>query len=138
MKEIYVIDACALIAYFNDEDGADKVAYLFKEALRKEVEVLMPAINLCEVYYDCLRIKGEKKAKELLEKIELLPVSIQKTLENDLLMLAGKFKVEESVSLADSFALGLAKLKEAKLVTSDHHEFDTIEEKGLLEFEWIR
>jgi len=138
MKKIYVIDACALIAYFNNEDGADRVATLLKKALRKEVEILMAAINLYEVYYDCLRIKREGKAKELLEKVALLPISIQRVSENDLLTMAGKFKVEESVSLADSLALGLAKLKKAKLVTSDHHEFDVIEEKGLIGFEWIR
>ncbi len=138
MKKVYVIDACALISYFNNEDGADRVAALLKKALRKEVEILMSAINLYEVYYDCLRIKGDGKAKELLEKIALLPIFIQRIFENDLLVVAGKFKVEESVSLADSFALGLANLKKAKLVTSDHHEFDVIEEKGLIKFEWIR
>jgi len=138
MKKIYVIDASALIVYFNNENGADKVAALFKKAVRKEGEIFMSVINLYEVYYDCLRIKGQKKAKELLEKIELLPLSIQRISENDLLTISAKFKVEENVSLADSLGLGLAKLKKAKLITSDHHEFDIIEEKGLIEFEWIR
>ncbi len=43
-----------------------------------------------------------------------------------------------NVSVADSVALGLAKLKGASLVTTDHHEFDPIEEAGEMRFHWLR
>ena len=31
-RDIYVLDACALIAFFNDECGVEKVSQLFEEA----------------------------------------------------------------------------------------------------------
>jgi hypothetical protein len=42
------------------------------------------------------------------------------------------------VSLADSVALGLAQQHNAHLVSSDHHEFDPIDEDGKARFQWIR
>ena len=48
------------------------------------------------------------------------------------------FKVNYKVSVADSFALGLAKENRAIMVSSDHHEFDIIENSKELEFSWIR
>ena len=59
----YIIDACALIAYLRDEDGAER----FKELLyNKKKQLCMHAINLGEVYYDSLRISNIKKANEVL------------------------------------------------------------------------
>ena len=50
-----VLDACALIAFFNDEPGADVVA----EALRVVPVVEMAAINLLEIAYDAVRRSGQ-------------------------------------------------------------------------------
>jgi predicted nucleic acid-binding protein len=47
-------------------------------------------------------------------------------------------KVEERVSFADAFALALAERLSVPLVTTDHHEFDPIEEKGHFRFLWLR
>ena len=63
---VYVLDACALIAYLNDEEGAALVEERLTEAARGEVSVLLAAVSLCEVYYDCLRTKG---GVELLQRI---------------------------------------------------------------------
>ena len=68
MKEVYVMDACALIAYFNNENGADRVACLLKRALKKEVEIFTSAVNLCEVYYEELTNKRERKGKGAFRK----------------------------------------------------------------------
>ncbi len=44
-----ILDACAVIAYLRDEEGADTV----ESALISE-ECCIHAINMCEVYKDCL------------------------------------------------------------------------------------
>lgn len=64
--DTYVLDASALIAYYNDEDGAERVQELLDQAARSEAFVQMSAVNVCEVYYDCLRIAGHQRADELL------------------------------------------------------------------------
>jgi PIN domain nuclease of toxin-antitoxin system len=130
----YVLDACALIAYFNDEAGADVVEALFAE--NKELVVSM--LNVYEVYYHAVRTSGEENAKSLLDDIEALPVKIIKDISKDIIIEAAKFKVDYSLSLADSIALGLGKHLNAYVVTADHHEFDILEEKKLVDFFWIR
>lgn len=137
-KDIFVIDACSLIAFFNDESGAEKVEALFQKALDEEAEIFLHTINLYEVYYDCVRVKGKEKAEELLSEVSTLPIDIERGISNTLISEAGYFKVNEKVSLADSILLGLAKIKNASVISSDHHEFDVIEKKNLVNFFWIR
>ncbi len=52
-----VLDACALIAFFNDEPGADLVA----EALHVVPGVEIAAINLLEIAYDAVRRSGQQR-----------------------------------------------------------------------------
>ena len=130
----YVLDACALIAYINDEKGADVVEAL----LAGKNHVVVSIINVYEVYYDALRTSGEEKANSILEDIEGLPIKIIRNISKKAILEAAKFKVNYSISLADSIVLGLAVLLNAFIVTSDHHEFDVIEEKDSLNFHWIR
>lgn len=137
-REIYVLDACALIAFFNDEHGAEKASWLFEKASMGQIDVLMSAVNLCEVFYDRLKAKDAGAALELLEDIKLLPINIHREIGDALVTEASKFKVGWRVSLADAFALGLARLVEGKLVSTDHHEFDVIDEAGLIHFYWLR
>lgn len=137
-KKKCVLDACSLIAFFNDEPGAEKVQELFQKAVNEETEIYMHAINFYELYYDCLRIKGIDKAKELFSAIAILPITIERDISDKLITEASYFKVNEKVSLADSIMLGLAKIKNAAAVSSDHHEFDSISNKKLINFFWIR
>jgi predicted nucleic acid-binding protein len=55
-----------------------------------------------------------------------------------LLREVGKIKATEKVSLADAFAVGLAVTLHAQLVTSDHHEFETLQNKGMVKILWFR
>ena len=61
----YVLDACALVAYFNDEIGADVVEGLFIKASRGQCILLMNKYNLLEVYYGYLRDNGEAFAENI-------------------------------------------------------------------------
>ena len=66
----YVVDACALIAYLRGETGGDKLRALLK---KEDNKFLMHSVNLGEVYYDTLRIKGLVAATELFIDIARLP-----------------------------------------------------------------
>jgi PIN domain nuclease of toxin-antitoxin system len=130
----YLLDACALIAFFNKEEGADVVESLFEN----KAEIFVSIVNVYEVYYDACRTDGEEKAKELLADIEKLPIKIIRNIDKEVIIKAARFKVDFSISLADSIALGLGKELSAKVVTADHYEFDKIEEKKSADFYWIR
>lgn len=135
---VYVFDACALIAFLGNEDGADRVREMLEAAGQGENRIIIHGNNLCEVYYDHLRVFGDKKAEKMIGEILDLPLEIISEISIPLLKLAGKFKVEKSISFADSFVLALAKIEKATIVTTDHHEFDSIEKEGDISFVWIR
>ena len=131
----YVIDACALIAFLQNEGGGDILRELFK---MPENEFFMHSVNLTEVYYDAVYVAGEEKAQELFEKVVGLPITILWDLNVSLIKLVGKYKTSYQISFADAFVLALAEKKKAIVVSTDHHEFDVIESAGKLSFYWLR
>ena len=58
MKKVYVLDACALIAFLNDEVGAQFVETLLSEATAQDVDLVMNRVNLLEIYYGVYRDDG--------------------------------------------------------------------------------
>jgi predicted nucleic acid-binding protein len=134
----YVLDACALIAYYNDEEGSESVESVLSEALNGDSDISIHHVNLFEVYYDLQRSGGEDKANKAMDSFGDSPIAVIDTFTNELMKEAARFKLSFKISVADAFALATAKLENATLVTADHHEFDAIEEAGELNFLWIR
>ena len=97
------------------------------------------AINTCEVYYDTWRVSGEVKAKEAIELLVSLGMTVREDMDTAFWQSVGKLKAEiKRVSLADCCALALAQRTGATLVTADHHEFDPIVEMNLCPITFIR
>jgi PIN domain nuclease of toxin-antitoxin system len=126
MAEKHLLDACALIAYLNDEEGADKVEELLWKSDQSAENLLMHEVNLLEVYYGIYRDEDEKLAEQTYEKVVNLPIKILTGLRKGVFKEAGRLKAVYKVSLADSIALAEAKVRQIPLVTCDHHEFDLI------------
>ena len=95
-------------------------------------------INLIEINYGIVRSDGSDIANIILSGIRKLPIKIIDKIDNKLFDNSSYFKSNYKISLADSIALGLSKSLNAKLVTSDHHEFDVIDKNHEIEFYWIR
>jgi len=138
MADRLLLDACAMIAYLNDEEGADKIEELLWQSDRGSGHLFMHEVNLLEVYYGVYREEGEKLAEETFERITNLPIEVVVGLREGVLKEAGRLKAIYKVSLADSIALAEAKVKRLALVTCDHHEFDRLQEAKELDFVWIR
>lgn len=138
MEKGLLLDACAVIAYPNDEEGAEKVEELLWQSNQGSRDLFMHEINLLEVYYGVYREEGEELADETYERVINLPVKIVEGLRKEVIKEAGRFKAMYRVSLADSIAFGQAKVKGVLLVTCDHHEFDHLRDANELEFLWIR
>jgi len=131
----HVLDACALIAYFNDEEGATVI----EELISSNKEIFMSVVNLYEVCYDAARTSGnENVVVEILETVRQLPIVVVWEFNDELLQAAARFKMRYKISLADSFALGLAGVLDAVVVSADHHEFEPVERAGEISVLWFR
>jgi len=132
VTEKYLLDACAVIAYLNDEEGADKIEGLLWESDQRSKVLFLHEVNLHEVYYGVYRDEGEQLAEETYNRVVNLPIKIVAGLKKNVFKEAGRLKAIYKVSLA------VAKVRRIPLVTCDHHEFDPIQEKNELDFLWIR
>ncbi|MDR1471339.1 MAG: PIN domain-containing protein [Synergistaceae bacterium] len=134
----YILDACALIAYLNDEPGADIVSSFLEKMENCFASLLLHKINLLEVYYGYYRERGKYLADEMLEDILSSDIQILGDISNDMLMEAGRFKGSYSLSLGDAILLAAASVSGSAVLTCDHHEFDVVEKEEMIAFEWIR
>jgi len=133
---IYVLDACAMIAFLRNEIGADVVEGYLQDAA---IECFAHSINLCEVYYDFCRAGGENTALEALGDLKAEGVTERSDFDTEFWQEAGRYKADRrKVSLADCFALTLAKRLNGILLTSDHHELDPVAAEGIYQVEFIR
>jgi len=137
MSEIYVLDACALIALLKDEAGADKVAAVYEKADKGEALLIMNKVNLCEVYYGFYRDEGKDYAENILNGVTRSMVTIGE-FSDAVFAETGRFKASYKISFADSVTLAQAKVSGAIFLTADHHEFDEVEKVEDIKFLWIR
>ncbi|GBU22179.1 hypothetical protein R80B4_02084 [Fibrobacteres bacterium R8-0-B4] len=135
MSDKFVIDSCAMIAFLYGERGKDAV----KAVLTGENEVYMHSVNVLEVYYDSIKRVGSGEAGLFLRWIfDESPIEVLYDTGEDIIIEAGYFKSKYKISLGDSFVLATSQLRKARIVSSDHHEFDIIEKSEEVDFLWIR
>ncbi len=130
-----ILDACALIAYLRDEDGADDV-----EAALLLEECFIHAINMCEVYKDCLsRGEDRTEADQLLDDLYETGLVVREDMDANLWKEAAELKAQvRRISYADCIALSTSKRLNGVLYSSDHHELDPIAENGVYSVHFIR
>ncbi len=135
-ENVYVFDACAVIALLHAESGAEEVGVLLETGQRRVIH----AINLCETYYDLVRRLGSAAARPILEDVlQEIGFEVYSELPSSLWQKAGDFKaLLRRLSLADCFAMALTLQENGIFVTADHHEFDPVAEAGLCPIHFIR
>jgi len=137
MKDVFVLDACALIALTNQEKGADIVADILKQVSHGSVRLYMNRVNLYEVYYGFYREYGKEYAMNVVENVEDSNVLVME-FDREIFLEAGRLKATYKLSLADSIAVAQTIILRGSILTADHHEFDAIDGKENLIFNWIR
>lgn len=127
----YVLDASALVAFFQDEPGAAKVQELLTQAGEAERPLLMSVVNWGEVYYVAWQRMGEAAAREKLEEMARLPLEVVDA-DRETTLLAATLKAQHKLPYADCFAAALAQQRKAMLVTTDK-DFGPVEKQvGIL------
>jgi predicted nucleic acid-binding protein len=110
MSNVYVFDACSLIALLSNEDGVEVVKDLLQKATDGEIKILMHKVNFLEVYYYIYKKYNAQAALKLLEDIKIAPIKIDTEITDDILIKAGRLKSLYKMSLADSIGLAETRL----------------------------
>jgi ribonuclease VapC len=123
----YVMDSYALIAFFEDEPGADRVAGILKEIISSRTRGYLSIINWGEIYYSICREQGAETAENVLSQIAQYPLQLVEA-DKALTYEAAKLKAEHRIAYADCFAAALAQKLSASVVTGDP-EFKKFQDK---------
>lgn len=120
----FVLDSYALLAYFRDEAGGEKVEQLLNEAVADKHELHMTCINAGEVYYIAHRKDGADKANLVWKALQQFPIHVTEV-DMGFTLKAASLKAKYKLSYADAFAAALTISKKATLITGDK-EFESL------------
>jgi len=134
----YILDACALIALLNRElgKGYETVKDLLDRAVTGEISLCMSLVNLVEVYYRIIQLKGSETADTVMEPIKNLPVRFIRDITDEIYFDTARCKARYPMSLGDAFLCGTAKNLDAVIVTKDK-DIKHAEEAESLSVLWI-
>jgi predicted nucleic acid-binding protein len=131
----FVFDANALIAYLEDEPGAELVEQLLGDLTNTS---FVHAINLCEVYYGARREHGEEAAQSAIAELRSAGLSEAQDMDEAIWHEAGRLKADyRRISLADCFCAALANRVGGELVTADR-EYEPLNADGACRVRFIR
>lgn len=120
----YVLDTSAILGYFQDEDGSDRVEAILEEARETGTMILVSFISAMEIEYRLLREQSSADAESALLMVAGWPVRLE---ESDAIVRreAARIKAHHRLSVADSWISALAITRGLTLVHKDP-EFDQI------------
>ena len=128
------MDSFAMIAFFEDEPGAEKVALILKSLMARKAKAYMSVINWGEIYYNTLREQGAETAEKVIEQLKQYPIEIV-DVDQKLTYEAAKLKGSYKIAYADCFAAALSYRLNAVVVTGDP-EFKKLGDKYSIQ--WLK
>jgi predicted nucleic acid-binding protein len=138
VSDTYCFDACALITFINNEEGADIVEDILDKAEDGSAVIYMSFVNLVEVGYGYMREKTTEEYAAIWNQIDVLPINIIYTSSAEAVCNAIRYKaIYKKISTADSLGLAAAKDIGATFVTSDHDELEPVEQHEPISFLWL-
>ena len=133
MPKQVVLDAFALMSFFQNEKGADAVREMILDSVDGKIELSICSVNLGEVWYAVARKISIERADALLNEIQNMPIEIVDA-DWELTRQAAEYKMTGKISYADCFAAALSKIRKAELVTGDD-EFKKLQAE--IKIKWL-
>jgi predicted nucleic acid-binding protein len=128
-----VLDAYAIMAFFEDEPGADFVREAILKAEKGDLKLFTSVVNLGEIWYSIARTTSPKTADQYVQELQGMAIEIVNA-DWPLTRQAAAFKVNGNLPYGDCFAAALAKIHKADLVTGDK-EFKGLESE--IRIDWV-
>ncbi len=134
-RERFVLDAYALLAYFFDEPGGDRIRGLIEQSGEGTSDLYTCVVTITETLYWTQRRRGAAAFTEIADGLASLPIR-QVEVDHDLGIEAARLKASNPIALAACYAAALALRLDATLITdgSEFREFEpalTIERLGV-------
>lgn len=116
MKE-YVLDANALMRYFQAGEGSETIDRLLAKTHTGEVKLSISAINLGEVLYTLAKSIGLDRTTAYINALRQSVETV--AIDQEFALSAAAIKFQYKLGYADSIAALLAMRRRATLVTAD-------------------
>lgn len=127
--ESFVLDTSAILALWNEEDGASAVEKILRDRSHNR-KIFISFMTFMECRYRVWKDHGRSAADELFRSLNLLPVS-RVDVDDTLLMIASELKAQHKISVADSWIIATAITRNATLVHKDP-EFEALSGKVIM------
>lgn len=124
--ERYVLDSFALLAYLENEPGAERVEEILAACADGTARGWLSIVNFGELLYITEREQGLEAAQQAVALIDQLPLEVVDA-DRARTFAAAHVKARRPLSYADAFAVALAAELEAQVVTGDP-EFEKVED----------
>lgn len=134
-KIVKVLDSSAIIAYLRNEEGAIVVHETITDP---KIVCYAHAINLCEVYYDAIRVGGLADADTSLNGLFTLGLVERNDFDISFWKEVAWLKADKKASLADFCGIVLTNRLMGSFLTCDHHELDKIAAEVICPIQFIR
>lgn len=119
--ESFVLDTSAILALWNEEDGAAAVEKILRD---KNHPVFVSFMTFMECRYRLWKDQGRSAADEIFRTLGLLPVT-RVDIDDSLLLAASELKALHKISVADSWIIATAISRKSTLVHKDP-EFEVL------------
>jgi predicted nucleic acid-binding protein len=113
----YVLDANALLRYFQDGAGAETIEKLISRVEENEARLSISAINLGEVLYTLAKSIGLDRTKAYIQAVDQSVETV--SIDEEFALAAAIVKFQYKMGYADSIAALLAMRRQGTLVTAD-------------------
>ena len=115
---LYVLDAYAILAFFQLEPGGSRVRDVLSAAAQGDLSLAMTVVNAAEVIYRTVRGFGLDRARSV--ESELLNLNIDfVSVDQSLATAAAWIKGTHAISFADCLVAALAQRLDATILTGD-------------------
>ena len=138
MRNVFILDACAIIALLAGEKGAENVKKLIQDAIDEKISLKMNQINLLEVYYHICKTYNQDEANKAIIKLKEFPIEIVIGLNENVFNEAGRIKSNYKIPLGDSIVVAECIINKGTLVTSDHNDLEIFEKTEKINVYWFR
>jgi predicted nucleic acid-binding protein len=115
---VKVLDASAILLFFEKKPGYDQIRQLFIDASADKCTLLITSVNWGEVRYILIHNDAKTGLQKVTEALRSLPVRIV-DVDQEMVSIAGDLKIEYKIGYCDAIAAALAKLHKVECITID-------------------